>query len=230
MSQGHSDFDGGEPVRGLPERLPEGERILWQGAPEWRSLALSAYYAGAVAIYFALLMTWRGVAAFAANGDLPAAVAAGLTPLPLAAVGVGLLCFIAWLAGRTTVYTITNRRVVMRIGIALPKAINIPFKSIAAAALRKRIGGAGDIPLQLRGPDRIGYAHLWPHVRPWRLALPEPMLRSIPDAEAVAGILARALREAAGDASQLPVAAAAPEPAAVRTDAMTTSAAGSAAA
>jgi hypothetical protein len=228
MSRGHNDFDGGEPIRGLPERLPEGERILWQGAPEWKSLALSAYYAGAVAVYFALLMTWRGVAAYADNGDLPAAIAAGLTHLPLAAIGVGLLCFIAWLAGRTTVYTITNRRVVMRIGIALPKAINIPFKSIAAAALRKRIGGAGDIPLQLRGPDRIGYAHLWPHVRPWRLALPEPMLRSIPDAEAVAGILARALREASGDTSRV----AAPENAvhenaasAARTDAMATSAA-----
>ena len=28
----HDDFDQ-EPIRGLPEMLPEGETILWHGAP-----------------------------------------------------------------------------------------------------------------------------------------------------------------------------------------------------
>jgi len=28
-----------EPVPGLPQRLPQGERILWQGAPDWQTLA-----------------------------------------------------------------------------------------------------------------------------------------------------------------------------------------------
>ena len=32
MSKDHDDFDF-EPVRGLPQVLPKGERMLWQGAP-----------------------------------------------------------------------------------------------------------------------------------------------------------------------------------------------------
>ena len=34
-----SEYDH-EPVRGLPGVLPSGEALLWQGAPEWRSLVL----------------------------------------------------------------------------------------------------------------------------------------------------------------------------------------------
>jgi hypothetical protein len=32
MPHDHDDFQT-EPVRGLPENLPEGEHILWQGHP-----------------------------------------------------------------------------------------------------------------------------------------------------------------------------------------------------
>ena len=41
-----------EPIRGLPGPLPEGETILWQGAPDWRVLAVQAFHVRAVAIYF----------------------------------------------------------------------------------------------------------------------------------------------------------------------------------
>ena len=40
MSKHHDDFDF-EPVRGLPQLLPKGERMLWQGAPRWQDLARS---------------------------------------------------------------------------------------------------------------------------------------------------------------------------------------------
>jgi hypothetical protein len=48
-----------EPVRGLPEKLPAGERILWQGTPSWRALAIRAFHARKVALYFAALVVWR---------------------------------------------------------------------------------------------------------------------------------------------------------------------------
>lgn len=35
---GHDDF-AVEPIPGLPELPPEGEHILWQGAPCWHALA-----------------------------------------------------------------------------------------------------------------------------------------------------------------------------------------------
>jgi len=54
----HDDFNF-EPIRGLPEKLPEGEYILWQGAPKPAALAREALGLRWVAGYFALLTIWR---------------------------------------------------------------------------------------------------------------------------------------------------------------------------
>ena len=48
-----------EPIPGLPGRLPPGERILWQGSPEWRALARTAFHTRLVAGYFAALVGGR---------------------------------------------------------------------------------------------------------------------------------------------------------------------------
>ena len=95
-------------------------------------------------------------------------------------------------------YTITNRRVVMRIGVVLEITFNFPFRVIESAGLRAYPDGTGDIPLTLTGDDKVAYLHLWPHARPWRAARPEPMLRSVPDAARVADILSRALAAHSG--------------------------------
>jgi len=185
-----------EPIPGLPDDLPPGERVLWRGAPEWRSLALHVFHVRAVAIYFAGLAVWKGAAA-APGGALEVAASVALVAL-FAAAALGLLCLFGWLIARSTIYTVTSARVVIRAGVALPKAINIPFKVIGSASLNTRKGGDGDIPLKLTGEDRAAYLGLWPHVRPWRLANAQPMLRGVPDAAHAAGILAGALAEAAG--------------------------------
>ncbi|MGJ3230839.1 MAG: photosynthetic complex putative assembly protein PuhB [Oceanicaulis sp.] len=202
-----------DPIPGLPEELPEGERILWRGSPDWRSLALHVFHVRAVAIYFAALLAWKTGAALAAGGGLAeAAMSAGMVAL-FAAAALGLLLLFARLTAKATIYTITNARVVMRIGVALPKTVNVPFTVIGSAALKLRKGGDGDIPMQLVGPNRAAYLHLWPHARPWRLVTAEPMLRGIPDAAAVANILAGALAEKAGQ----PAARIAPQPAEAET-------------
>ena len=54
----HDDF-AFEPQRGLPERLPAGEHILWQGSPQpWR-IAVEALSIKWIAGYFVLLAVWR---------------------------------------------------------------------------------------------------------------------------------------------------------------------------
>ncbi len=172
-----------EPIRGLPGHLPEGETILWQGAPQWRSFAVSALKTRWIGVYFAALF-----ALSAAGGSLFGMIAT----LIGAAVSLGLLALFAVLVARTTVYTITNRRVVLRIGVALNTCINLPLKLIGAADLRQLDKRHGDIALTLTGRHRLGYAVLWPHARPFRLAQPQPMLRALADPSAVADILARA--------------------------------------
>ncbi len=182
-----------EPVCGLPERLPPGERILWQGSPEVRSLARRAFHVRKLALYFAVLLAWRVASGLIAGKSLATVAVSGIWFVPLALVAVGLPALFAWLYARTTVYTITNRRVVMRFGVALPMSLNLPFRTVAAAGLRTYADGTGDIPLMLRGSDRIAYLHLWPNARPWRVTHPEPMLRGVPEAGKVAEVLADAL-------------------------------------
>lgn len=187
----------GEPVKGLPEVLPQGERMLWQGAPAWWPLAFRALYVRLVLGYFALLVIWSVGADLAAGVGFVEALltAANLVPVVLAAVG--LLTLYAWLAHRSTVYTITNRRVVLRYGVALPMTLNLPFAIVESAAVKAYGDGTGDIPLALNQDERVSYFMLWPNVRPWRFAKPQPMLRNVPDADEVAQILARALAQAA---------------------------------
>jgi hypothetical protein len=109
---------------------------------------------------------------------------------------------LAWMTARTTVYTLTDKRVVMRIGIVLTLIFNIPLRTLRSAALRRGEGRTGDIVMQLAGPDHIAFLHLWPHVRPWHLARPEPMLRAVADAPQVAALLSQAWSQVTGVAAQ----------------------------
>lgn len=172
-----------EPIRGLPGDLPPGEAILWQGAPDARVFARSALGVRWIGGYFAVLVAWAMVGGTPLGALLTAV--AGLLAL-------GLAYGFAFLVARSTVYTITNRRVVLRIGVALSKCINLPLVKLGGADLRKLGAGYGDIALSLQGSSMLGYAMLWPHARPFRLAAPQPMLRALPDAANVAGILAKA--------------------------------------
>ena len=106
----HDDFDF-EPAPGLPAPLPAGENLLWQGSPEWRSLAVRAYHVRKVAIYFALLVLWR-VAVGIGNGHTAwAIVASSAFLIALGGLAIGVLTLLAYLNARSTVYSITTRRV-----------------------------------------------------------------------------------------------------------------------
>lgn len=186
------DFDF-EPVPGLPQPLPEGENILWQGAPHWRTVAWRVLHLREIVVYFGLLMAWQGISTWWDTHLLARAAAAALSLLPPALGAVAILGFIAWLTGRMTLYTITDKRLVMRIGIAIPTTFNLPFARITAANAHLLGAGRGDISVALGPDDRIAYLLLWPHARPWKLLRTEPMMRCVPDAVQVAGVLARAL-------------------------------------
>jgi hypothetical protein len=131
-----SEFDGEEPVPGLPEKLPPGEQLLWQGSPRWTSLARHAFHTRKVAVYFALLILWR-VAEDATSGIDRATMLRGCGWLALLGATVyALLTILAFLCARGTVYSLTTRRLVIRHGIALPMSVNVPFAIIGSAHLR----------------------------------------------------------------------------------------------
>lgn len=188
-----------EPVPGLPEHLPQGETILWQGAPSWRPFALRAFHLRGLAAYFALLAAWFLAAGWGA--DRQDAALGALRLIALGAVPIVLLLGLGKLAARTSLYTITSRRIVMRVGVALPMTVNIPFSAIRTADLRLNKDGTGDIQLRLMVGRRVSYFAMWPHLRMLRVSNPEPMLRALPDAE----VAARALSQALAGSAAMPV-------------------------
>ena len=181
-----------EPVYGLPEDLPSGEQVLWQGSPDWRTLAVRAFHVRKLVLYFGALLLLRAALVVGDGGSNEAALRSALWMLPVAVIGVGLVTLLAWLSARGTAYTLTNQRVVMRIGIVLTVTFNLPYRRITAAYLKANPDGSGDIALALKEGDRIGWLHLWPHVRPWQLARTQPMLRCVPQAAQVAALLTQA--------------------------------------
>jgi len=177
-----------EPIRGLPGVLPAGETLLWQGSPEWKLLAVTAVHVRLIAAYFVVLAL-SGVLGGASAGGVAATLGVGI-------VALALTTAFAYASARSTVYTLTSKRVVLRFGVALPKCINLPLSQIATARVQQLGAGRGDIALALTGSNRIGYLRLWPYARAWRIGAPEPMLRSLPDVDAVAALLAATLLDA----------------------------------
>jgi hypothetical protein len=184
---------------GLPERLPEGERLLWQGAPSVRDMAVHAFHARKVAIYFVLLVVWHVVSSLHDGAGLRATLASGAWLVAMGSLAVGCLTLLGLWSARTTLYTLTDQRIVMRVGIVLTVAYNLPLTRIHAADVR-RVGRSQDIVLTLEPNTRIAWLQLWPHVLPWRLSRPRPALRALHDAPAVSNLLVKAWSHARAQA------------------------------
>lgn len=188
----HDDF-AAEPINGLPELPPRGEVILWQGRPNWFRLTVESLNLWWVVAYFAVLTAWRFITVI----DVFSFGRAIIMTLPfviMTLIVVLLLMLVGFIQARATVYTITNRRVAMRIGAALTVTLNIPYTQIENAAVSVGKASCGNIALETKGDSKFSYLVLWPHIRSWKISKPEPTLRAIPDVQSVAQILAKAAK------------------------------------
>ena len=179
-----------EAAPGLPEALPVNEHILWQGAPSASLLAVHALHTRKLVLYFAVMLCVQALY-LAGEPGVPVWPSVMLSAA-LAGLCVLLLAGVAWYSARNTLYTLTNRRVVMRIGMVLTITLNLPLKQIESASVRQLSGGAGDLALALKGPRRVGWLHLWPHAKAWTLRHPQPALRCVPQVQAVAELFMQA--------------------------------------
>ncbi len=122
-----------EPINGLPEELPEGEAIVWQGAPQWTALANRVFQVRTLAFYFAALIGIHVIYKLM-DGASSSHIWAGVTwQLTLAAVSLGLLTGAAWLYARSTQFTLSNTSLVPRSGVATPMSDNLPFGRATSA-------------------------------------------------------------------------------------------------
>ncbi len=196
----HDDF-AFEPVPGLPETLPKGETLLWQGTPEPLAFTVEVMRLRLAAVLVAMLVLWRTSAGVHDGNSAGAVMVVAGGTLLGGLIALGLLAVSGWLMARGTIYSITSQRLVIRHGVAMPMAINIPFSKIAGAAAAQGFGGSTTLALSLLPGARSSLIALWPHARPWRLRRPEPSLRAIADGERVASLLAAALAQVSGQAA-----------------------------
>ena len=219
MSSDHDDF-AFDHAPGLPEPLPEGEVLLWQGSPDWRALARRPFRCRAVAVWFGLVLLWLALSGLWSGEPLGELLPGLLATALGGAVGVALLAGLAVLTARSTIWSITSERLLIRFGIALPVTMNLPFRRIASAALAVHgdatdPAAVGDIALELVAEERVSWAVMWPHVGPFAGGRTRPALRAVPSAPSVARLLGEAVVRAGGHEASAP--AAAPTPSTGRT-------------
>lgn len=182
-----------EPIPGVPGIPPAGERILWHGSPEWKSVLIHVLAGRWFLAYFVTLTLWRFASSWSDGMTILAAISSTLWLMPLWAGVIAALAAFAFGISKTTIYTITNKRLIMRYGVALPMAVNVPFTKVLGAGLKTFRDGTGQIALELDGDVRLAYLVIWPHSRPGHFLNPQPLLRSLPNPQAVVKILAAAL-------------------------------------
>jgi len=147
-----------------------------------------------MALYFAVILGWWAVSTTAAFGSrefaVGFAIAAGLCSIVMVLVFV-----LAHLVCSTTWYAITDKRVVMRIGMVFTMSINIPFAILSSVDIGSFKDGTGQLLLTLVPGQRIAYIALWPHCRVFSINHPQPVLRGLVTPGPVAEILASAVNQ-----------------------------------
>lgn len=190
-------------IRGVPHALPEGERILWQGAPEALPIAKHVFHWRLIAAYFTVMtIVWAASTALAVNSQdflVSLLVRIGLSALVLAIVFV-----ISGVIARTSWYAITSQRVVLRLGMVFEMSINVPFTILDSAGVGIFKDGTGQVVLTLTKPNRLAYIALWPHCRVFSINHPQPVLRGLRDPQRIGTLLAQAVADASEGAMRAP--------------------------
>jgi hypothetical protein len=181
-------------IRGVPHPLPEGERLLWEGAPSMKSIATHVFHWRLVAAYFAgMLALWAFSTEHQPGSDVY--VASAVVRVSLAVFVMLSALGLSRAVASTSWYAITTHRVVMRVGMAFPMSVNIPFKLLESAGVGTFKDGTGQVTMSLQKGSRIAYIALWPHCRVFRFTQPEPVLRGLEEPHKVAQVLARAVAD-----------------------------------
>ncbi len=184
-----------EAALGLPEVLPRNEYIVWQGRPDWQQLAVDAFHVRKIAVYFAVMVLWQAVNLLDSDTAAVDMLKQLGTSIGLASLALAVLSWSAYWSAQATMYTLTNKRIIMRIGIVLSLTFNLPLKKITACDLQLLKKSTGNIALGIATDSPIGWLNLWPHVRAWRVASPQPTLRCVPQAERLATTLLQTWRQ-----------------------------------
>ena len=198
-----------EPVEGLPDFLPEGETMVWQGRPTVAAMARRVFFIPHLALYFGLLIAGHTVYRLMEGVSAAQVVGTFVWQAGLAATVLVLLAWLARSYAASVMYTLTSERVVIRSGVALPMMVNIPIEQITAADMRVYRDGTGDIVLTPVADRKLHWVLLWPNVSAWYSRPIRPLLRGLAEphraADAFAAVASQHYQVTAGEQVAVPV-------------------------
>ena len=198
-----------EPVEGLPDFLPEGETMVWQGRPTVAAMARRVFFIPHLALYFGLLIAGHTVYRLMEGVSAAQVVGTFVWQAGLAATVLVLLAWLARSYAASVMYTLTSERLVIRSGVALPMMVNIPIEQITAADMRVYRDGTGDIVLTPVADRKLHWVLLWPNVSAWYSRPIRPLLRGLAEphraADAFAAVASQHYQVTAGEQVAVPV-------------------------
>ena len=198
-----------EPVEGLPDFLPEGETMVWQGRPTVAAMARRVFFIPHLALYFGLLIAGHTVYRLMEGVSGVQVMGTFVWQAGLAAVVLVLLAWLARSYAASVMYTLTSERLVIRSGVALPMMVNIPIEQITAADMRVYRDGTGDIVLTPVADRKLHWVLLWPNVSAWYSRPIRPLLRGLTEphraADAFAAVASQHYQVTAGEQVAVPV-------------------------
>ena len=178
--------------KNILDAIPEGESILWKGKPSF--WGFSWYFFGLKLLAFYLIILSVVFAARLTATDFFTAFVVDFLPFLLSGILAScILMALAKIQSQSSVYIITENRVIIKSGAALSFLISMPFKKIKAVNLQKRKGSLGTISFELNSGKRVPYISCWPSVRPWRFKKTEPAFSCIENVDEVATILRKSV-------------------------------------
>ena len=181
-----------EANKNILDAIPEGESILWKGKPSF--WGFSWYFFGLKLLAFYLIILSVVFAARLTVTDFFTAFVVDFLPFLLSGILTScILMALAKIQSQSSVYIITENRVIIKSGAALSFLISMPFKKIKAVNLQKRKGSLGTISFELNSGKRVPYISCWPSVRPWRFKNTEPAFSCIENVDEVATILRKSV-------------------------------------
>ena len=180
---------------GEVSRLPAGERVLWTGAPDQRSLARYFLRERWLLAFVALSFSLGAAEALQhADGAIPRLIGVATLSAVMALIAIVSIRVLAWQMAKTSKYVITDRRMFFNIGIVLRADANIPYSSIETVDLQRRADGSADLMVTLTDEQEIPWLLLFPHMT-WRGSRRgRPTFRALRNPQAAADAVVGALK------------------------------------
>jgi len=177
-----------EAPKNILDAIPNGESILWKGRPSLWGFSWNLFGLKWITLYLSMLSI-VSVARFFAS-DFYTAFYVDFLPFFLSGIFASIILIgLAATQTYSTVYIITENRVIIKTGAALSFLISMPFKKIKEVNLQKRGASIGTISFELLSEKRVPYISCWPSVRPWKFKRTQPAFSCIGSVDKVATIL-----------------------------------------